>query len=480
MNIHTEKPNHPANFLGPARPHGFRLALSLTNVLVLGALALGPTTAQALPSFARQLNLQCTACHTSFPMVNQFGRTFKLSGYTASSDETNLPPLAAMVMPSFTHTASPQSGGAAPGFGENNNTAITQASVFYAGRLFGPYAKSIFGPEAAALLNKFGVFAQVTYDGIGKTWSWDNMELRFADKGEINGTDLIYGAYLNNNPTLQDPWNSTPAFGYPFSGSGLAATPAASTLIEGGLAQQVVGLGVYAMVNDRFYFDVGGYRTLPVHFQNAMGVPPEGETQIANLAPYWRFAYERAVGEGRLEIGTFGLSAPTYPGRDSSAGSDRITDFGFDSQYQLPTTRGDLALMATVIHEKQNWHASEALGNTTHRSDSLDSFKLTTSYLYDKTYGATVQYFSTTGSTDEVLYSGSATGSPRSDGFIFQIDYLPFNKGVGPAFAPRSNVKLSLQYVAYNRFNGGRNDYDGAGTKAADNNTLYLEAWIAF
>jgi hypothetical protein len=457
-----------------------RAACGLTALLAVAALALAPTTAQAVPSFARQMNMQCTDCHTSFPMLNQFGRTFKLTGYTESADTTDLPPLAAMLLPSYTHTSAPQAGGAAPGFGENNNAAITQASIFYAGRLFGPYAKSIFGNDGAALANKFGIFAQVTYDGIGKTWSWDNMELRFANKGEISGSDVIYGAYVNNNPGLQDPWNSTPAFGFPFTGSGLAPTPAASTLIEGGLSQQVYGVGAYMMVNDHFYFDVAGYHTLPVHFQKAMGVDPTGEAQISGLAPYWRLAYERSVGEGRWELGTFGMSATNYPGRDASAGTDRITDFGFDTQYQLPTKQGDLALMASWIHEDQSWDASSVLNNTANPSGSLDALKLTASYLYDKTYGLTVQYFNITGSTDAVLYSGSGTGSPASDGFIVQADWLPLNKHGGPAFWPRSNVKFSLQYVAYNRFDGASTNFDGAGAKASDNNTLYLEAWITF
>src|ERR1019366_1199421 len=196
-------------FLSPSatgrRIARLRSAIGFSASLAI-ALLLAPATARALPSFARQMNMQCTDCHTSFPMLNQFGRTFKLTGYTESADTTSLPPLAVMLMPSYTHTSGPQVGGAAPGFSENNNAALTQASIFYAGRLFGPYAKSVFGNDGATLANKFGIFAQVTYDGVGKSWSWDNMELRFADKGEVGGRDVIYGAYVNNNPGLQDPW----------------------------------------------------------------------------------------------------------------------------------------------------------------------------------------------------------------------------------------------------------------------------------
>jgi len=296
----------------------------------------------------------------------------------------------------------------------------------------------------------------------------------------VRDQDIIYGLYLNNNPTMQDPWNSTPAWGYPFSGSGLAPGPATGTLIEGGLSQQVAGLGAYAMVANTFYFDLGAYRTLGAQFQNSVGIDPTGETQITGLAPYWRFAFTNMVGEGRWEIGTFGLAANTYPGRDPSAGSDRIADFGFDSQYQVTHGPHDFTAMLSWIYERQNWGASYALGNTSNDADTLQSLKVTVNYLYNKTFGATVQYFLIDGSSDPVLYSGSQTGGPTSDGLILQVNYLPFNKNGGPSFWPRSNIKFSLQYKVYNRFDGAATNYDGAGTNARDNNTLYAEAWIAF
>src|SRR5271157_1396903 len=201
------------------------------TALLLAAALLAPSTSRALPSFARQLNMQCTDCHTEFPVLNEYGRQFKLMGYTSSAEQTSLPPIAAMLQPSFTNTQASQAGGAAPGFGDNNNFAVSQVSLFYAGRLFGPYAADIFGKEGAEIANKFGIFSQTTYDGVAKAWSWDNTEVRFANTATVRDQDLIYGVYANNNPTLQDPWNSTPAWGYPFSGSKLANGPAAGTLI---------------------------------------------------------------------------------------------------------------------------------------------------------------------------------------------------------------------------------------------------------
>lgn len=449
--------------------------------LMAAAFLSAPSSGYALPSFARQMDMQCTMCHTEFPQLNQFGRQFKLSGYTLAADgAAPYPPFAVMLQPSFTHTQKGQAGGAAPGFGDNNNWAVTQMSVFYAGRLFGPYAADLFGKDGATIANKFGLFTQMTYDGVGKTWSWDNTELRFADTGTIGGKDVIYGAYANNNPTLQDPWNSTPAWGFPYTGSGLAPGPAAGTLIEGSVSGQVGGLGAYVWLDDTYYFDVGAYRTLDGHLQSILGVDPTGETQINGAAPYWRFAIEKMVGDARWEFGTFGMAANTYPGRDSSAGSDKLVDLGLDSQYQISVGAGDITASASWIRERQDWNASSVLGNTSNSVDTLNSAKATFNYLYDKTYGATVQYFMLSGSSDPLLYSGSQTGSPMSDGFVFQFDYLPFNKNGGPSFWPRSNVKLTMQYTVYNRFNGARTNFDGAGGNAQDNNTLYFEAWIVF
>jgi hypothetical protein len=474
---HPREPAHAAPFL-----RRIIWLIAPTVGTVLATALMSPSVARAVPSFARQMDMQCIDCHTEFPILNQFGRQFKLSGYTTSSDPstTSIPPLAVMLQPSFTNTQAGQAGGAAPGFGNNNNFAVTQLSVFYAGRLLGPYADQVFSKDLAAVLDKIGIFDQTTYDGVAKAWHWDNTELRFANTTTVRDQNVTYGVYANNNPTMQDPWNSTPAWGFPFSGSGLAPTPDAGTLIEGGLSQQVVGVGVYTMVADTFYIDVGAYHTPGAQLQNSLGIDPTGETQIGGLAPYWRLAVDRLVGEAHWEIGAFGLAADTYPGRVQSAGKDAITDFGLDSQYQVSKGPHDVTAMLSWIYERQNWDASYALGNSSNPTDDLVSYKATLDYLYDKTFGGAVQYFLIDGSSDAAIFSGSQTGSPTSDGVILQLNYLPFNKSGGPAFWPKSNVKFSLQYVLYNRFNGARANYDGNGSNAQDNDTLYAEVWIVF
>ena len=426
--------------------------------------------------------MPCTACHTAFPQLNPFGRAFKLNGYTMSNEQSSLPPLAMMLQgaPGFTHTERRQPRADVPrGFSRNDNMSINQLSFFYAGRLFGPYADWFAGKSLASILNSIGVFAQGTWDRVAKQWAWDNVEVRAAHATTIAGTDVTFGGYINNNPTMQDLWNTTPAWSFPFADSNLAPAPAAAPLIAGGLAQQVIGFGGYSMINHLLYVDVGAYRSLAPHVQKSLGVDPTGETELDDFAPYWRLALEKNEGIHSLEFGTFGLAARTFPRRNHSAGRDTITDVGVDSQYQYLGTPHDVTILANWMYEMQRLHASRQLGVAGHSSNTLWTASLTGSYLYDKTYGFDIQYFTIGGKKDVTLY-GPRTGGPASDRWVFELDYLPFNKMGGPRIWPASNVKLSLEYALYTQFNGAHRNFDGSGRNASANNAVYLSAWIDF
>ena len=203
-------------------------------------------TALAIPSFARQTGVECSGCHTVYPQLTPFGRQFKLNGYTMG-DAPIYEKLSASLQGSFTHTNKDQTEDAAPDFGENDNFALDQASLFYGGTVIG----------------KVGAFLQGNYDGVGKIWTWDHMDVRFANDANVRGGQLVYGVSLNNSPGVQDLWNTTPAWSFPFDGSGLAPTPAASTLIEGGLGEIAVGGSAYGMWNNQIYGEVGLYHMIP-------------------------------------------------------------------------------------------------------------------------------------------------------------------------------------------------------------------------
>jgi hypothetical protein len=55
--------------------------------LLLGAALLAVATpAPAIPAFARKYGLPCSACHEAWPMLNNFGQTFKDNGYQLGND----------------------------------------------------------------------------------------------------------------------------------------------------------------------------------------------------------------------------------------------------------------------------------------------------------------------------------------------------------------------------------------------------------
>ena len=416
-----------------------------------------------MPSYARQTGQQCAACHNGFPELTPYGRLFKLNGYTFTGGTSTLPPIAVMAIPSFTHVAQSQPGGLAPGFGDNNDVAFT-GSLFYGGKI----------------LDHVGAFLQGTYDQVPNAIHWDNADVRFANTGQLSSKELVYGVSFNNNPTVNDVWNSTPAWGYPYIASQLAPTPAATTLIEGALAQQVLGLNPYIYWNRLVYAEVGGYRTLSPWSLSALGVPPPGTSSIENLAPSWRLALEPAWGNNTWEVGTFGLAASLMPQRMTGAGTDHTTDVGFDTQYEFLGARDSFSLQARYILEYQNLSASQALGLSSNSYNNLHSFRIKGTYFYKQMIGLTAGYFNLQGSSDPMLYgSVSANSSPNSSGEIFELDYIPFNYG-GPAFWPWLNLKLGLQYIHYNKFDGASTNYDGMGTNASANNTLFAFAWFAF
>jgi len=226
-------------------------ALAVLGILLSIAL---PQSARAVPSFARQTGMACEACHTVWPELTHFGRVFKASGYvldtqkqvrdvTSEREEilslASLPPLSLMVQASYTQLATPLPDSAGSGKSQNGTVAFPQqVSLFYAGKI---------APH-------LGAFIQLTYANDSGTISIDNTDIRFANTQVLpDAQSLIYGLSLNNNPTVQDLWNSTPAFGFPYATSNSAPGIPYASQIDGSRAQDVAGISVYAFWNEALY-----------------------------------------------------------------------------------------------------------------------------------------------------------------------------------------------------------------------------------
>lgn len=445
-------------------------SLSIIGGALLGAaVLLTPHAARAVPSFAQQTGQPCKACHVGGfgPELTPFGREFKLGGYTLRVHGSV--PLSAMAIASWTHTRKDQVP-APEHLSENDNLVLDQASLFVAG----------------GIGEHLGGFAQlVTYDGVGRAWSWDNIDLRAVTNAKLFGADSILGLSLNNNPTVEDPWNTLPAWGFPFTDTAVSATPDAGELIDGPLAGNAIGLTGYGWIGHKVYIEGGAYSSPSRGFLNFVGMDPTDPGSLHGVAPYGRIAFQTDLAGGTWEVGGNLLKAAIFPGRDRSSGfTDRYTDLGIDSSWLK--TFGKSGTLTTNIrfeHERGNLQASCALaligdgGDVNCARYQLNEWRAAARYTWHDKVGFTVSPFSITGSRNFNLYGGN--GRPDSNGVMGQIDFTPWGAGNSP-FGPRFNARFGVQYTVYGKFNGRRHNFDNEGANASDNNALRLFTWIAF
>ena len=422
-----------------------------------------------VPSFSRQTGLACSACHYQFPQLTPFGRMFKLNGYTLTSLSTvgqpgdsvpgreslklaTIPPLAAMLVTGLTQT-----GRAQPGTQNATVSFPQQLSLFLAGQIT-PHV---------------GIFSQFTYAASAGSIGIDNVDLRWAKHATVANRDMLFGFTLHNNPTAQDAWNTVPAWSFPFMASSVAPSPAARTLIDGALGQQVAGLGAYSLYNDVLYTEITAYRSAPQGVKQPLDATATNVTK--GVIPYWRVALQHAWPSTYGEIGTYGFAARIYP-QGVTGPTNNYTDASVDAQIEHKAKIGMWIGRAAFIHESQTLSAflAAAPPGAASLHETLSTLRTNLTFEPSIRYALSAGYFQTTGTSDAVIFApasvtGSRTGNPNSRGEIGEF-----------AVNPWQNTRFGLQYVAYNLFNGASNDYDAAGRKASDNNTIFLYLWLAF
>jgi hypothetical protein len=442
--------------------------LCITLVIIFAS-----SSVHAMPSFSRQTGQNCNICHIqSFgPDLSPMGREFKLGGYTMSGGTgtaAKLPALSGMATGSLTNTQKNQDPATLqPGYSANNNFTFDQASLFYGGRVYG----------------KVGALAQLTYNGYENKLVMDNTDIRFADRLDLDDlalpfdVDLKYGISLNNNPTVQDLWNTTSAWGFPYTSSGVQPSVGSTPLIDGALGTQVGGATAYTMVNDLLYLEAGAYGTFSSSSQTAFGVTKPNQVSLSSPAPYWRVALQQDWKGHYFELGQYGMAAKTsLPGRDGSFGSNSYTDIAVDATYQyLANLKHIIEVKTTYIYENQNLSASrQQVGDLSTANTFLNTYKINLAYTFEQTYGITFAYNNINGSRDPVIdptAPATDTFKPNSQYYTVELVYVPFGKS--SSYMYLMNLRTSLQYIGYSQANGTNVD-------AQNNNTFMANGWLAF
>jgi hypothetical protein len=437
----------------------------LIKLLGIGiALATAASAAQAVPSYARQTGSECAACHVGGygPQLTPYGIKFKIGGYTDTDGKDGKIPLSAMLVANYTRTSKDAAeGDVIDRYKSNNNTAMQEASLFVAGRL----------------ADNVGTFSQITYSGIERKTSLDQLDLRYAKSLTLGGKEATVGLSFNNNPTSTDPFNTLGQWRFPYTSSDFNVGYGPSPKVED-LGGSVWGANVYTMFDKNFYAELGLYDNMSQKTASKLNTDPADK--FKGLGTYWRLAYFKDMKRDNFSVGLFGFNAKQQPDLATS-GADKFNDVGIDAAYQFLGNRQHIyTLNTSYVKEWQTLDNTYAAGSANNRKNSIDQFRLAASYHYDQTWGLTAGLFTTRGKADAGLYGGSLNGKPNTSGYIFQADWTPWGKESSWG-APWANARVGLQYTGYNKYMGGSTytDADGNPRQAKDNNTLMLFLWTS-
>ena len=395
-----------------------------------------PQQAQALPAFARQTGQNCVACHAGgqFPELTPYGRMFKLTGYTIG--QRTLP----LSMMGVLTANKVKVNDPAAGKPTDGSPLFNTGSLFIAGKIS----------------DNVGGFAQITYNNYDSqnpdTGAWaghsgsDNLDIRYADHLIDANRDLVYGLSLHNNPGMQDVFNSAPAWGYGVVPGSTGAGDGLTPMLDGGLGQQVAGLGAYAYWNKTVYAELTGYRTGDGVF-SFMTQGNGGQNYIKGTNPYARLALTKEWGAHNIMVGLTHLNVRQYTDQtDLSGPTDRYRDTAVDAQYQYLLDPYTVTAMVTRIHENIDY------GTDGQASDTVDSLRAKASLIYQAKYGATLSYFNLTN-----------TLGAESKGWTPELFWTPVQY-----------VRVGMQYTMFNK------DQAAANANAKDNNTLFFYVWGAY
>jgi hypothetical protein len=394
-------------------------AMALAAILVTAA-GLAPEAAWAVPSFARQKNKPCTACHSMWPRLNSAGREFKELGYTDMASDNpriekdnldllrNGPPLSVSVI-SFPYAKTS---------GATASSAIPdEVAIFFAGRI----------------TPNFGAFVE-------PKWARDSgqITLELAKLGagmKLPSHDTVGLALVKGDATAADPYNTIR-----FTAYHVVHTPAIflpDGRSSGGDLFNLSDTENEGLMAGGFFFNtvygaVGGFR----------GDGTVADVQTDPLDLYARVALERAfTGELNVSLGGFyygGKQRYDHTG-DAVAGpayESTFRRYAADLQIQYDAAPHLVDAVAVYLQGKDDkvWD-----GDASNSDLAFKGYYAELSYFYERQYGVTVGYDHLTSTEDPGLDKKGPT---------INVTYLPW-----------LNTKLALEYNSFT-LTGGEKQRD--------------------
>lgn len=456
-------------------------------------------TAWALPVYEAQTGEKCASCHILHSELTPRGRKFKLLGYSEGQKVT---PFSAIGSVSVTKINSTKSS-ADPSVSMPYNGEIVPEAV--SALITGKFADDLGGKIkwTSNLLNTNPVYGSQgleTGTRVGKDFFLDASELRWSQRDTLANKELIYGVSFNNAPGQQDLWVTTPVNTFPYKTSPLSnawgmGEFGPTTLIDGGLTSQTMGMSFFGLWDDTWFFDVGNYWKFQSSY-SALNIAGPQNTINSSQNPYWRLAWNRVSGPDSWMVGSFGML--TTLARDplvAGSAAGQYKDIGLDAEYQHITDVHSWSADTVWVHESADWGPHTVGQSHSFATDELTTFKAKLSYDYGRRYSASLFTFKSWGSPDKLYWgynnnpsslrgacnqntsllafcSLSSNGKPDTKGFGFQLGY-----------SPTPTIRLVLQQTYYSYFLGGTTFIDNSsGNKraASDNNLTYIYALFSY
>jgi hypothetical protein len=385
-----------------------------------------PHLSQAVPSFARQVQKPCTACHTIWPNLNQAGRQFKVKAYTDVSEKwdminkdnmnlTTVFPFSARAIffPEVNDT------GAAP----QSSTTLDSVALFVASRVY-DYA---------------GVFGSAEFSPDDNSFGLPTVKLAFQyPLGEGNTVGLVVFKGLSS---AADPFNAlggrdrsltwgdesrplilTSGWTFDFSSEGNVGT---------------VAHGYF--FGNRLYAAVGALRGgLSSDAAGPGGALSNTEGNVSDTDPYdliARIAWDQKLPNGAVTVG-----AAYYGGTQHIISSPTATSLNFPFNGNVKRNFVDVSLEQNIGEEHLiEVQALYGMGEDDNVFGGGEQRKfngqyIEASYFYDRKVGVVL-------ATNNIKFknvdAGDVTGhQDKIDSWLASVNFLPW-----------LNTKFAVQYV---------------------------------
>jgi hypothetical protein len=404
---------------------GLMLGLSTLFLVIICM----PYTSHAVPSYARQVQKPCTACHTIWPNLNQYGRQFKVKAYTDVSEKweminkdnmnlTTIFPFSARILYFPENRVETNN----PSFAQSSTT-VDAVQLFIATRAY-DYA---------------GVFASAEWSPDTDTIGVPTAKLAFQyPLGEGNTIGLV--AFKGLSPSA-DPFNSlggrdrSLVWGDESTPLVLTAGWTFDFFSEGNVGTVLHGY----FLGNRLYAAVGALRG-GLSADASAGALINSATTVSDTDPndlYSRIAWDQKLPNGAV---TFG--AAYYDGKQrisSVAPGVTLITPPYDSK--VKRTYVDLSLEQNYgedhMLEVQALYGSGKETNVFGGGEGrkFDGFYVEGSYFYDRKIGF-VAAINKIKFKDQDIALDPVVNPDKVDSWLVSLNYLPW-----------LNTKFALQYV---------------------------------